>query len=100
METDNQQREKRFENFGKRVDKFMDELDEASVRLQKEFSERFEELKVSADKLKKETENSERWKEVELSLKRAGEELGKAVKAAFKSKGEDVPPSGPGSTTP
>jgi hypothetical protein len=100
METDNQQREKRFENFGKRVDKFMDELDEASVRLQKEFSERFEELKVSADKLKKETENSERWKEVEASLKRAGEELGKAVKAAFKSKGGDVPPSGPGSTTP
>jgi hypothetical protein len=91
MENGNQQHEKRFETFGKRVDKFMDELDEASVRLQKEFSERFEELKVSAEKLKKETENSERWKEVELSLKRAGEELGKAVKAAFKKK-EDVPP--------
>ena len=91
METGNQQNEKRFENFGKRVDKFVDELDEASVRLQKEFSERFEELKVSAEKLKKEAENSDRWKEVEASLKRAGEELGKAIKAAFKPK-EDVPP--------
>ncbi len=91
METGNQQNEKRFENFGKRVDKFVDELDEASVRLQKEFTERFEELKVSAEKLKKEAENSDRWKEVEASLKRAGEELGKAVKAAFKKR-EDVPP--------
>lgn len=91
METDKQQHEKRFENFGKRVDKFMDELDEASVRLQKEFSERFEELKVSAEKLRKEAENKERWKEVEASLKRAGEELAKAAKAAFRKK-EDVPP--------
>lgn len=91
MESENQQNDKRFENFGKRVDKFMDELDEASVRLQKEFSERFEELKVSADKLKKEAENSDRWKEVEASLKRAGDELAKAVKAAFKKR-EDTPP--------
>jgi exonuclease VII large subunit len=91
MENGNQQQEKRFENFGKRVDKFMDELDEASVRLQKEFTERFEELKVSAEKLRKETENSDRWKEVESSLKRASEELGKAVKAAFKKR-DDVPP--------
>lgn len=91
METENQQNDKRFENFGRRVDKFMDELDEASVRLQKEFGERFEELKVSAEKLKKEAENSDRWKEVEASLKRAGEELGKAVKAAF-TKREDAPP--------
>ena len=98
METDNQQRDKRFENFGKRVDKFMDELDEASVRLQKEFGERFEELKVSADKLKKEAESNERWKEVEASLKRAGEELGKAVQAAFKAKGDVPPGAGPGST--
>ena len=91
MESEKQQNEKRFENFGKKVDNFMDELDEASVRLQKEFSERFEELKVSAEKLRKETENSERWKEVEASLKRAGDELGKAVKAAFRKR-EDVPP--------
>ena len=91
MESEKQQNDKRFENFGKRVDQFMDELDEASVRLQKEFSERFEELKVSAEKLRKEAENSDRWKEVEASLKRAGEELGKAVKAAFKKR-EDVPP--------
>jgi len=92
METGNQQGDKRFENFGKRVDQFMGELDEASVRLQKEFTERFEELKVSAEKLKKEAENSERWKEVEVSLKRAGEELARAVKAAFKKKEDDVPP--------
>lgn len=91
METGNQQHERRFENFGKRVDAFMDELNEAGERLQQEFSQRFEELKVSAEKLKKEAENSDRWKEVEANLKKAGDELAKAFKAAFRKR-EDVPP--------
>jgi len=94
MENENQQ-EKRFEHFGKRVDKFMDELEEAGERLQQEFSQRLDELKVSAEKLKKEAQNSDRWKEVEISLKRAGDELGKAAKAAFskrEEKTDDVPP--------
>jgi hypothetical protein len=76
--------EKTFKGFGKKVDNFLVELNEAGEKLQKEFQVKFEELKVSADKLKKEAENKERWKEVEDSLKKAGEEFSNAFKAAFK----------------
>lgn len=87
METNEEGKaEKTFKNFGKRVDEFMVELNEAGQRLQKEFNEKFDELKVSAEKLKKEAENKERWKEVEDNLKKAGDELGKAFKAAFSKK--------------
>lgn len=75
--------EKTFKNFGKKVDEFMVELHEAAERLQHEFEERYEELKVSAEKAKKEAENKERWKEVEASLKKASDELANAFKAAF-----------------
>ncbi len=87
METNEEGKaEKTFKNFGKRIDEFMVEFNEASQRLQKEFHEKFEDLKVSAEKLKKEAENKERWKEVEDSLKKAGDEVGKAFKAAFSKK--------------
>lgn len=76
--------EKTFKNFGKKVDQFLAELNEAGEKLQKEFEEKFEELKVTAEKLKKEAESNERWKEVENSLKKAGDELSSAFKAAFK----------------
>jgi hypothetical protein len=76
--------EKTFTGFGKKVDQFLDELNEAGEKLQKEFQQRYEELKTSAEKMKKEAENKERWKEVEASLKKAGDELSKAFKAAFK----------------
>lgn len=78
--------EKLFKNFGKKVDEFMTELNEAGGRLNKEFESRYEELKDSAQKLKNEAKNKERWKEVEDSLKKAGDELNRAVKAAFKKK--------------
>jgi sugar-specific transcriptional regulator TrmB len=78
--------EKAFKSFGKRVDEFVVELNEAGERLQKEFKERFEELKDSAEKLKEEAKNKERWREVEDSLKKAGEDLNNAFKAAFKKK--------------
>ena len=87
METDNEGRnEKKFKNFGKRVDDFMVDLNEAGDKLQREFREKFEELKVTAEKIKKESENNERWKEVEESLKKASDELGNAFKAAFKKR--------------
>jgi hypothetical protein len=38
---------------------------------------------VAGERLKSEAENKERWKEVEASLKKAGEEFEKAMKAAF-----------------
>jgi hypothetical protein len=84
--TEEGKNEKTFKNFGKKVDDFMVELNEAGQKLQKEFHEKFEELKISAEKLKKEAENKERWKEVEESLKKAGDEFGKAFKAAFSKK--------------
>jgi len=77
--------EKTFKNFGRKVDDFIVELNEAADKLKKEFDEKYEELKVSAEKLKKEAEDKERWKEVEQNLKKAGEELGNAFKAAFRS---------------
>jgi len=80
--------EKLFKNFGKKVDAFMEELNEAGGRLNKEFENRYEELKDSAEKLRDEAKNKERWKEVEQSLKKAGDELNRAVKAAFKKRKE------------
>jgi hypothetical protein len=78
--------EKAFKNFGKKVDGFLSELGEAGERLQKEFQARFEELKDSAEKLKKEAENKERWREVEESMRKAGDEFANAFKSAFKKK--------------
>jgi hypothetical protein len=87
METKEEGRnEKIFSNFGKKVDQFMVELNEAGEKLQKEFEQKYEELKISAEKLKKEADSNERWREVENSLKKAGDELGKAFKAAFSKK--------------
>ncbi len=75
-----------FKNFGKKVDQFVEELDEASQRLNKEFQEKYEELKTSAEQLREEAKNKDRWKEVEANLQKAGEELKKAFEAAFRKK--------------
>jgi chromatin remodeling complex protein RSC6 len=89
MENSNEGRnEKKFKNFGKRVDDFMLDLNEAGEKLQKEFREKFEDLKATAEKIKKESENNERWKEVEDSLRKASDELAHAFKAAFKKRDE------------
>ena len=92
METNKEGRtEKTFKNFGKKVDDFVAELDEAGERFQKEFRQKYEELKTTAEKLKNESENKERWKEVEESLKKAGDELANAFKAAFKKRDPENP---------
>lgn len=80
--------EKAFKSFGKRVDSFLGELEEASAKMQTEFQAKYEELKVSAEKFKKEAQDKERWKEVESNLKKAGEELSKAFKNAFSKRPE------------
>ena len=80
--------EKAFNSFGKKVDDFMAELSEAGDRLQEEFNAKYEELKQSAERLKRESAHKDRWKEVEESLKRAGDELSNAFKAAFKKREE------------
>ena len=80
--------ESAFQHFGKRVDEFMSELNEAGDRLHKEFDSRFQELKDAAEKLRQEAKDKEKWKEVEAGLKRAGEELKNAFNTAFKTKKE------------
>jgi hypothetical protein len=84
--------EKTFKSFGKKVDQFLVELNEAGEKLQREFEQKYEDLKNSAEKVKKEAENNERWKEVENNLKKAGDELSKAFKAAFTNREEKKNP--------
>jgi phosphoglycerate-specific signal transduction histidine kinase len=76
--------EKFFKEFGKKMDSFLVEVKDAGTRVEADMKQKYEELKVSAEKFKNEAENKERWKEVEAALKKAGEELNHAVKAAFK----------------
>jgi hypothetical protein len=78
--------DKTFSSFGKKVDQFMVELNEAAAKLEKEFQQKYEELKDSAEKMKTEAQNKERWKEVEQNLKKAGDELKSAFHAAFKKR--------------
>lgn len=76
--------EKFFKEFGKKMDSFLIEVKDAGTRVEADMKVKYEELKVAAEKFKSEAENKERWKEVEAALKKAGEELNNAVKAAFK----------------
>jgi phosphoglycerate-specific signal transduction histidine kinase len=89
METNDGKAEKFFKEFGKKVDQFIIEAKDAGSRLEVDLQKKYEELKVTAEKLKSEAENKERWKEVEASLKKAGDELSNAFKAAFKKKEEE-----------
>jgi len=75
-----------FEEFGKKMDQFLGELKDAGKRMDADMQKKYEDLKVSAERFRKEAQNKERWKEVEEGLKKAGEELEKTVKAAFKKR--------------
>ena len=75
-----------FEDFGKKMDQFLVELKDAGKRVDSDMQKKYEELKVSAERFKKEAQNKERWKEVEEGLKKAGEEMEKTIKAAFKKR--------------
>lgn len=87
METPEQGKaEKLLRDLGKRLDQFASEAQEAGSRMETDMRSKFEELKQSAEKLKQEAANKERWKEVEDALKKAGEELERAAKAAFSRK--------------
>lgn len=87
METNEEGKaEKFFKDFGKKLDQFYTEAKDASSRVEADLKKKYEDLKASAEKLKSEAGSKERWKEVEASLKKAGEELERALKAAFKKK--------------
>jgi phosphoglycerate-specific signal transduction histidine kinase len=92
METNEEGKaEKILKDFGKKLDQFYGEARVASTRMEADLRKKFDELKAQAEKLKGEAENKERWKEVETALKKAGEELENAMKAAFKKKDESKP---------
>jgi hypothetical protein len=78
--------EKFFKDFGKKMDQFAQELKEAGTRAEVDLQKKYEEVKAAAQRLKTEAQKKERWQEVEASLKKAGEELENAFKAAFKKK--------------
>jgi restriction endonuclease S subunit len=80
-----------LKDLGKRLDKLIAEAKEAGSRLETDIQARFEELKAAGERFKNEAENKERWREVEASLKKAGEELNNALKAAFRKKDEQPP---------
>ncbi len=84
--------EKFFKDFGKKVDQFVVELNDANSRLRKDFESKFEDLKNAGENLKKEVKNKDRWSEVEKSLKKAGSELEKAFKAAFQKEAAKTRP--------
>ena len=87
METNEEGKaEKFFKEFGKKLDQFLVELKDAGTRAEADMQQKYDDLKTAAEKIKKEAENKERWKEVEASLKKAGAELENAFKSAFKKK--------------
>ena len=87
METNQEGKaEKFFKDFGKKLDGFLVEVKDASTRVEADMQKKYEELKTAAEKIKKEAESKERWKEVEANLKKAGAELENAFKSAFKKK--------------
>jgi lysyl-tRNA synthetase class I len=78
--------EKFLKDLGKKLDQFAVELKDAGARAEVDMRSKLEELKASAEKIKKEAQDKERWKEVETSLKKAGQELENAFKSAFKKR--------------
>ena len=85
-ETNEGKAEKFFKEFGKKMDRFASELKDAGKNAEVDLQKKYDEVKAAAQKLKAEAGKKERWEEVETSLKKAGEELENAFKAAFKKK--------------
>ena len=73
-----------FKDFGKKLDQFMVELQDAGNRMEVDLKKKYEELKTAGDNLRKDANNKQRWKEVENSLKKASKEMENAFRAAFK----------------
>ena len=85
------QAEKMFKRFGKNVDTFIAELNDAKGNTSEEFQSRLEELKKSKDSLGEKfkdfrEENKDKWDDVQSELERAGEEFKKAVNNLFASR--------------
>src|SRR5690349_9372755 len=83
--------EKFFKDFGKKLDKFLEEVKDAGNRAEVDAQKKYEELKQAAERLKREAQNKDRWKEVEEGLTKAGKEMERAFNAAFKKREEQKP---------
>jgi hypothetical protein len=81
--------EKFFKEFGKKLDQFVAEVRDAGNRAEVDAQKKYDELKDVAARFKREAQNKERWKEVEDGLKKAGDEMERAVKAAFRKREAD-----------
>jgi hypothetical protein len=77
-----------FKEFGKKLDKFIAEVRDAGNRAEVDAQQKYKDLKEAAERFKREAKNKERWKEVEDGLNKAGEEMEKVFKAAFKKREE------------
>jgi hypothetical protein len=75
-----------FKEFGKKLDKFVAEVRDAGNRAEVDAQKKYQELKEAAERFKREAQNKERWREVEEGLNKAGEEMEKAFKAAFRKR--------------
>src|SRR5688572_5199071 len=78
--------EKFFKDFGKKLDKFVAEVRDAGNRAETDAQKKYDELKDAAARFKREARNKDRWREVEDGLKKAGDEMERAFKAAFKKR--------------
>ena len=80
--------EKMFKTFGKKVDSFISELNDAKGNGGEEFKSRLDELKKSKESLEEKfkdfkEENKDKFDEVQSELERAGQEFKKAVNNLF-----------------
>jgi hypothetical protein len=90
METNPEGKAEKFlKDFGKKLDKFVAEVKDAGNRAEVDAQKKYQDLKEAAERFKKEAQNKERWKEVENSLNKAGEEMERAFKATFKKREEE-----------
>ena len=81
--------EKFLKDFGKKLDIFVGELKDAGNRAEVDAQKKYNELKEAAARFKREAQNKDRWKEVEDGLKKASDEMERAMKAAFKKREGD-----------
>lgn len=92
MEEDKEGKAEKFlKDFGKKLDKILLDVRDAGNRMETDAQKKYDELKEAAERLKREAKNKDRWKEVEESLTKAGEELERTLKAAFKKREGDPP---------
>ena len=93
--------EKFMQDMGKRLDELVEDLKQFKDRAKVEYADEIDELKRNKDTLKEEFQDfrhkhKDRLDEIQSSLEKAAQEIGKAVEAAFKKR--ESPPKGEGTS--